>query len=176
MGAHHEQDEGLVLSHLVTKLLSSWICTVMRHGMHVFWLSGKCDVSSSITLAGRKVLPKSLNIRPLLTYRLRPLCKIQYIRFFLVYQNSCLTFSVGVACLGKQCHFSSSLGGVCYAHKTSSVTEQPSTETKIFVILLFDHSTLKALRIFCNLTRACTCIFYRSHAAAVSLTLIYQSL
>ena len=44
----------------------------------------------------------SLNIRPSVTYRQRPFCKIPNIRFFLVYQSLCLTFCVGVACLGKQ--------------------------------------------------------------------------
>ena len=43
----------------------------------------------------------SLNIRPSVTYRQRPFCKIPYIRFFLVYQSLCLTFCVGVACLER---------------------------------------------------------------------------
>ena len=60
----------------------------------------------------------SLNIRPSVTYRQRPFCKIRYIRFFLVYQSLCLTFCVGVACSGKKGNFSS-LGGACYAHKTN---------------------------------------------------------
>ena len=60
----------------------------------------------------------SLNIRPSVTYRQRPFCKIPYIRFFLVYQSLCLTFFVGVACSGNKCNFSS-LGGACYAHKTN---------------------------------------------------------
>ena len=60
----------------------------------------------------------SLNIRPSVTYRQRPFCKIPNVRFFLVYQSLCLTFCVGVACLGKLRAFSS-LGGACYAHKTN---------------------------------------------------------
>ena len=60
----------------------------------------------------------SLNIRPSVTYRQRPFCKIPYIRFFLVYQSLCLTFFVGVACSGNERNFSS-LGGACYAHKTN---------------------------------------------------------
>ena len=60
----------------------------------------------------------SLNIRPSVTYRQRPFCKIPNVRFFLVYQSLCLTFCVGVACLGKIRAFSS-LGGACYAHKTN---------------------------------------------------------
>ena len=60
----------------------------------------------------------SLNIRPSVTYRQRPFCKLPNVRFFLVYQSLCLTFCVGVACLGK-IHAFSSLGGACYAHKTN---------------------------------------------------------
>ena len=60
----------------------------------------------------------SLNIRPSVTYRLRHFCKVPNIRFFLVYQSLCLTFCVGVACLGNKRNFSS-LGGDCYAHKTN---------------------------------------------------------
>ena len=68
---------------------------------HFFGALAKVDVSFSIALAGREFLPKScllikINIRPSVTYRQRPFCKIPYIRFFLVYQSLCLTFCVGV--------------------------------------------------------------------------------
>ena len=93
----------------------------------------------------------SLNIRPSVTYRLRPFCKIPNMRFFLVYQSLCLTFCVGVACLGNRRNFSS-LGGACYAHKTNGdflddqcdrASLQLTVETKIFVILMFGQSRLK---------------------------------
>ena len=61
----------------------------------------------------------SLNIRHSVTYRPIPFCKIPNICFFHAYQNSCLSYCVGVACLGKKlCKFSS-LGGACYTHKTN---------------------------------------------------------
>ena len=88
---------------------------------HFFGALAKVDLSSSIALASREFLPNrvsSLNIRPSVTYRQRPFCKIPNIRFFFVYQSLCLTFCVGVACLGKKRNFSS-LGGACYAHKTN---------------------------------------------------------
>ena len=83
--------------------------------MAFFGALAKGDVSSSIALASREFLPKSCLIKysPLCNF-----CKIPYIRFFLVYQSLCLTFCVGVACLGKKLNFSS-LGGACYAHKTN---------------------------------------------------------
>ena len=74
----------------------------------------------SLLLVG-DFLPKSC-----LLIKYSPLCNLQTetllqnpnVRFFLVYQSLCLTFCVGVACLGKLRAFSS-LGGACYAHKTN---------------------------------------------------------
>ena len=86
-----------------------------------FGALAKGNVSTSITLAGRGFLPKScllIKYSPLCNLQTETFCKIPNVRFFLVYQSLCLTFCVGVACLGKKRAFSS-LGGACYAHKTN---------------------------------------------------------
>ena len=75
--------------------------------MAFFGALAKGDVSSSIALASSRNRVFSLNIRPSVTYRQRPFCKIPNIRFFLVFQSLCLTFCVSVACLGKIRAFSS---------------------------------------------------------------------
>ena len=67
----------------------------MGCGVAFFGALAKVFVSSSIALAGREFLPKScilikINIRPSVTYRQRPFCKIPYIRFFLVFMSDIL--------------------------------------------------------------------------------------